>query len=162
MPSDVYARLVTLAKSRSIPSIVDATGDALIAAAAAGATIVKPNARELAEATGFANPREAVEHLRRLGVTAVFASLGEKGMLATDATTFATGILPAPLNGNPTGAGDAAVASLAVSLQSGIDDITAMLVDAIALASSAVTMPYAGDVTEDYRLYVPQIRVSVS
>ena len=56
--------------------------------------------------------------------------------------------LGTPLAGNPTGAGDAAVAALAAGLARGATDRDA-LADAVAWSAAAVLHPLAGQVRQD-------------
>ncbi|MBO0871352.1 MAG: hexose kinase, partial [Micromonosporaceae bacterium] len=132
VPADAYATLVSLARAARVPTVLDSSGEALRLGVAANPSVVKPNAHELAEVTGLAvgsgtgaadtvevavdRVRAAADAMRGAGSTAVVASLGTRGLLATtvDGTWYAQ---PAqPLLGNPTGAGDAAVAALARGL----------------------------------------------
>jgi 1-phosphofructokinase family hexose kinase len=142
---DLPARVVELARARDIPCVVDATGDALIAAAAAGADALKPNRRELAESTGIADPVEGARSLLETGARLVFVSLGEDGMLAVAADRVLRARPSTVLTGNPTGAGDAAVAAIAACFASGDTDPDHVLQRAVAWSASAVLMPQAGD-----------------
>ncbi|BAS13233.1 tagatose-6-phosphate kinase [Arthrobacter sp. Hiyo8] len=53
-PADFYPALVRLAHDAGIPAVVDTSGPGIIAAARAGADLLKPNNHELLEATGKA------------------------------------------------------------------------------------------------------------
>ncbi|MGX5697961.1 1-phosphofructokinase family hexose kinase [Agromyces soli] len=104
--------LVETARSRGIRSIVDVSGPALLAAADAGADLVKPNRSELAEATGFDDPVAGARALLARGAGRVLCSLGADGMLLLGREGAPRRVrLPEPLAGNPTGAGAAAVAA---------------------------------------------------
>lgn len=144
-PADLPARVVGLALSSGIPSVVDATGDALTAAARAGATALKPNRRELSETLGDADPVAGARSLLEAGAGLVFVSLGEEGMLAVAPDRALRARLSTVLAGNPTGAGDAAVAAIAACLASGETDLARILRRAVAWSASAVLMPQAGD-----------------
>ncbi|MYV98691.1 PfkB family carbohydrate kinase, partial [Streptomyces sp. SID3343] len=80
VPVSGYAELVALAKAAGVPVLLDASGPALLAGVAAGPDVVKPNADELREATGEADPERAVAAmaatLRAAGGRAVVASFG--------------------------------------------------------------------------------------
>ena len=81
--------------------------------------------------------------LRRLTSGAVVISRGPDGLLAITPDGWYECAPPAPLAGNPTGAGDACVAALARGLRDG----TAwpdLLADAVALAAAAVATSVAG------------------
>ncbi|MGW4161134.1 1-phosphofructokinase family hexose kinase [Streptomyces sp. NPDC004788] len=143
LPADAYATLVRAARARGVPAIVDTSGPALLAALPAGPALVKPNADELVEATGERDPRRAAEALRAAGAEAVVASLGPDGLLAVDSSGAWRATPPERLRGNPTGAGDAAVAALARGLAAGVS-WPRRLAEAVALSAAAVAAPLAG------------------
>lgn len=150
-PEDFYAELVTIAAARGLPSVIDAVGRALLRAVEAGADVVKPNRRELADTTGHDDPVAGARVLLEAGAGLVLVSLGAEGMLAvprTGAPLHAR--LPEPLTGNATGAGDAAVAAVATLLASGTDDPAALLRRATAWSAAAVLAPLAGDLHPSY------------
>lgn len=118
-PASFYPELVRMAAARGIPSIIDTSGPALLAAADAGATVLKPNRDELIAATGIADPVLAARALIERGASLVLLSLGSAGMVAvasSDPRSYLSARLCSPLAGNPTGAGDAAVAAVASCL----------------------------------------------
>lgn len=137
--------LVQLGREYNIPVIVDTAGPGLLCAARAGATILKPNRDEVVSATGADDPEQGARELLRLGAAMVFLSFGEEGLALFTETTHRQVRLSAPLMGNPTGAGDAAVAALAVLLAEGISDHDVLLRRAAAWSASAVLAPVAGD-----------------
>jgi 1-phosphofructokinase family hexose kinase len=152
-----FAGLVALARAAGVPSVMDASGDALLAAAEAGATVLKPNQRELAEATGDADPVRAARRLVAAGAGLVLVSLGAAGMLgvsAVDPDRIWRVRLPRALHGNPTGAGDAAVAAVASILAEAPTgapaDPAAILRLATAWSQAAVLMPLAGEISPDH------------
>ncbi len=142
-PADGYGQLVALGRQFDLPVILDADGPALLAALPARPTAIKPNAAELTAATGLPDPRGAARVLLRRGAESVLASLGPAGLLAVDAHGTWRCAPPAPVPGNPTGAGDATVAALAAGL-SGNAGWPAILPDAVALSAATVHHPRAG------------------
>ncbi len=145
-----YAELVRLARDQGAEVVVDCSGEHLLAALAAEPAIVKPNVPELAEVTGGL---AGVAAARALQVgsphTAVVASRGADGLLVVADGRAWQARLPRPLVGNPTGAGDAVVASLAADLWRAsqardVIDWPAALRRAVALSASAVRQPVAG------------------
>jgi 1-phosphofructokinase family hexose kinase len=148
VPADFYAGLVAIAHDAGIPAVIDTTGAALMLAAQAGADLLKPNRRELAETTGQADPIAGAARLLDEGARMVLVSLGEDGMFAmsTDERTPRFASLPR-LAGNPTGAGDAAVAAAASCLAAG--DTAGILRRATAWSAAAVLAPLAGEVAGD-------------
>jgi 1-phosphofructokinase family hexose kinase len=162
-PPDFYARLVRRARARGVPSVIDTSGAQLLEAARAGADLLKPNQQELAEAVGESDPVEGARRLLRLGAQHVLVSLGAAGMLAISrarATTHLQARLSQPLCGNPTGAGDAAVAAVAVALATGEHELETLLRRATAWSAAAVLMPQAGAVSDDYRELESQLIVT--
>ncbi|MEU5594841.1 hexose kinase [Streptomyces sp. NPDC020298] len=144
VPADAYAVLVALARAAGVPTVLDADGEALLAALAEGPDVVKPNAHELAAATGADDPGAGAGALAAAGARAVVASLGPEGLLAHTPDGVWRARPPAPVAGNPTGAGDAAVAALALGLSTG-RPWPERLVEAVALSAAAVAAPLAGD-----------------
>jgi 1-phosphofructokinase family hexose kinase len=153
-PDGFFAALVRLAHSHGIPAVIDTSGPGILEAARAGADLLKPNRDELQEATGIPDPVIASQELLRLGARRILVSAGEEGMLAFDAeapSVFWAARLPRPLQGNPTGAGDAAVAAAAVELSSGEASIRSILQSATSWSAAAVLMPVAGQISPRYR-----------
>jgi 1-phosphofructokinase family hexose kinase len=148
-----FGDLVALAGARGVPSVIDTSGPGLLAAADAGATVLKPNVQELTEATGDDDPVRAAGILIDRGAGLVLVSLGEDGMLAVSATEPTRpwrARLPRVLAGNPTGAGDAAVAAVATCLATGIREPEAILRRATAWSAAAVLMPLAGEISPEH------------
>jgi tagatose 6-phosphate kinase len=156
---DACARLVRLAVAHRVTVLVDTVGENLLRAAAAGADIVKANAGELLDTTGRSDVAAAATALRRRGANAVVASLGEAGMTAWTPGGCWRAALPAPVVGNPTGAGDAATAALIGGAAAGAP-WPERLRAAVALSAAAVLQPTAGSFDMGhYREFVPQIVV---
>ncbi|GLZ43787.1 hexose kinase [Actinokineospora sp. NBRC 105648] len=147
-PEQTYADLVELARTAGVPTVVDAGGPVLRAAAQAGADVLKPNAEELAEAVGEDDPLTGARALRNLGAGAVVVSLGAEGMLATTADGEWKAAPSRRVAGNPTGAGDAAVAALADGLRRNLP-WEERLRTAVAWSAGAVAAPTAGSVDDD-------------
>jgi 1-phosphofructokinase len=120
-PLDEFSDLIRLANERSIPTVLDASGESLQAAVAARPTVIKPNLRELEDLAGqsLTSPKMVAGAAREIMNThgcSVIATMGERGALA---------VLPggtyhiAPLEievVNSAGAGDAVFAGLAYAL----------------------------------------------
>lgn len=159
-PDDGYAQLVGLVAARGVPTVLDTSGVALREGVVAGPSVVKPNAAELAELAPTSGPAEGAAALRALGARDVVVSLGSAGLLAvTDGGRWRARASEA-VSGNPTGAGDAVVAALAVGLRDG-SRWADRLREAAAVSASAVVAPVAGDIDEDhYRHELRAARVS--
>lgn len=169
-PADFYPSLVRRARKHRIPSLIDTSGDALLASADAGADLLKPNHHELLAATGATTLDDGARQLLDRGAGAVVVSCGEDGM-ALHRTGRPTLWASLPrVDGNPTGAGDAAVAALAVVLASvatGALDATAsrhrdetLLRLATAWSAAAVLMPAAGELHASYPELVAAVTIT--
>lgn len=145
-PADALARLIRMGRDAGAAVIADTSGPALLQAADAGASVLKPNEAELVEATGLDDPLAGARELLRRGAGLVLLSRGADGMLAVTADRTLQAALPAVLAGNPTGAGDAAVAACAVLMDAGIHDPAEILRRATAWSAAAVLMPLAGEI----------------
>ncbi|MFF7761097.1 1-phosphofructokinase family hexose kinase [Streptomyces griseorubiginosus] len=144
VPVGAYAALIRTAKAAGVPVLLDTSGEALRRGVAARPDIVKPNADELAELTGSHDPLRATQDTRRRGARAVVASLGRSGLLAATPEGRWRATPPAPVHGNPTGAGDAVVAGLLSALVENLpwpDRLTR----ATALSAATVMAGTAGD-----------------
>ncbi|MGE7391650.1 1-phosphofructokinase family hexose kinase [Streptomyces sp. NPDC004126] len=158
VPVGAYAVLVRAARAAGRPVLLDTSGEALRRGVAARPDIIKPNAAELAELTGARDPLPATRDARRRGAQAVVTSLGPAGLLAATPDGTWEAAPPRPLRGNPTGAGDSAVAGLLSALTRGLD-WPGRLVRAVALSAATVHAPTAGDFDpRTYEEITPQIR----
>ncbi|GAB7031689.1 1-phosphofructokinase [Streptomyces sp. NPDC021749] len=144
VPVDVYARLTRAARAAGVPVLLDTSGEPLRRGLAARPDLAKPNADELAALTGSTEPLRAARDTRRRGAHAVAASLGPDGMLAVTADGAWQAAPPRRFAGNPTGAGDSAVAGLLSGL---VEDLPwpARLARAVALSAATVRAPAAGE-----------------
>jgi tagatose 6-phosphate kinase len=143
-PVDAYAQLVRSARARGVPVAVDTSGPALAAALGESPDLVKPNLAELSDVTAVTDHHEAARRLSETTDAAVAVTLGADGMvLAVDGELWhaSTGRV---LSGNPTGAGDAALAAFARGIGAGTP-WPEVLHDAVALSGAAVLAPYAGE-----------------
>jgi tagatose 6-phosphate kinase len=161
LPADASATLVAHAHAIGTPLILDGSGPAVRAALPSHPTLVKPNRDELYELTGgpAQTPGSSTDlddvavraaRLRSAGAETVAVSLGPDGMLLLGDTGAWHGALPdgTHVSGNPTGAGDAAVAALARGIAAGVP-WPDLLRDAVALSAAAVLHPLAGSFDPD-------------
>jgi tagatose 6-phosphate kinase len=157
LDDDTYAALIRIAASAGVRAILDTSGDALLHGLPGRPAIVKPNLAELAQVTGrdggwFDPPDrsavlESAAELRNRGAEAVVVSMAADGMLAV--TGAGTWHAAAPrVAGNPTGAGDAVVAALALGLTRGWS-WPERLREAAALGSAVAAAPTAGEFLDD-------------
>lgn len=168
---DELAILVSRLVVERIPVVVDTSGPGMLAAARAGAHALKPNRDELAEATGIADPLEGARFLIGLGARLVLTSLGTEGLLVVaEAGDAVRARLPRSLIGNPTGAGDAAVAAIAVALADGGDlwsDAASaeegraeLARRATAWSAAAVLMPLAGEISAEHIALADEVLIT--
>ncbi|MDK0521162.1 1-phosphofructokinase family hexose kinase [Streptomyces sp. ML-6] len=139
-----YAELVRPARAAGVPVLLDTSGEPLRRGIAARPDLIKPNAEELAQLTGSRDPLRATHDARRRGAHGVIASLGPDGVLAVTPDGIWRAMPPAKVLGNPTGAGDSAVAGLLSGLVEGLD-WPDRLRRAVALSTATVLAPTAGD-----------------
>ncbi|MEU6666557.1 1-phosphofructokinase family hexose kinase [Streptomyces sp. NPDC046727] len=144
VPVGAYANLVRAARSAGVPVLLDTSGEPLRRGVAARPDIIKPNTDELAELTGSHEPLRATQDARRRGAHAVVASLGADGLLAVTPEGRWRAAPPAPVRGNPTGAGDSAVAGLLSGLVERLP-WPARLTRAVALSTATVRSTTAGE-----------------
>jgi tagatose 6-phosphate kinase len=143
-PPDALAAVLALARAAGRPVVVDTSGPALLQALAAGATLVKPNAAELAQVVPQQpDPVLAARTLATEYRSTVVASLGSDGAVLAGPDGVWHARPGATLTGNPTGAGDALVAGLARGLAAG-HAAHELLAESVALSAAAVLHPFAG------------------
>ncbi|MCR8671360.1 1-phosphofructokinase family hexose kinase [Agrococcus sp. HG114] len=158
-PAGFCASVVDIATAAGRPAIVDVGGEQLRRAVAQGATAVKPNRHELLDAMGGSDPLDAARRLAALGTGTVFASLDVEGMLAVlpDGRAWHA-VLDHVLEGNPTGAGDAAVAAIAQAIAESAT-LEEQLARATAWSAAAVLAPQAGTIADPAEL-AARIRIT--
>ncbi|MFB7919050.1 1-phosphofructokinase family hexose kinase [Streptomyces sp. NPDC056061] len=154
-----YAELVRPARAAGVPVLLDTSGEPLRRGIAARPDLIKPNADELAQLTGSRDPLRATRDARRRGAHGVVASLGPDGMLAVTPDGVWRASPPDRVRGNPTGAGDSAVAGLLSGLVEGLA-WPDRLRRAVALSAATVLSPTAGDFDRTaYEELLPRVDV---
>ncbi|WP_227979465.1 hexose kinase [Nocardia spumae] len=148
----IPAELARLALDAGVPVVCDVDGRALAEAARVPGVVLMPNIRELEYVAGISpqTTGDVVDVARTLvegGAGAVVVTRGADGMVAVTAAGAWSASLPEPIAGNPTGAGDAAAASVIAALAAAVDpDWPAILTEAVATSAAAVVMAVAGEV----------------
>jgi tagatose 6-phosphate kinase len=159
VPIDAYAELCRRARLAGIPTILDADGEALREGLAGRPAVIKPNSDELARVAGDGDPVRAARALRAEGADAVVVSRGAEGLLAVTPEGLWRAGPVERIAGNPTGAGDAAVAALTAGLVGG-RSWPERIADAVALSAAAVGSALAGGFDEDiYRRNLARVEV---
>ncbi|WP_026095727.1 1-phosphofructokinase family hexose kinase [Microbacterium sp. B19] len=158
---DHLRALVGDARAAGVPVIADLVGDALWAAAEAGADVIKPNRTELHRTVGYDDPEAGARALQEHGAGMVIVSLGEDGLIVVPpAAPPVHAALDRALRGNPTGAGDAAVASVAARIDRGDRlDAIGVATAAVAWSAAAVLSPVAGSLDDSLPDLVARVRV---
>lgn len=157
-PPDAYARLVRLARVRSVPALVDAAGEALAAALEAEPDFVAPNfveaesvlyraqAREAGVARDEAKDR-AVEAARRLAerVRVAIVTAGAAGVAVASHSEEAWLDAPRVSVRNAVGAGDSFVGGFAAAIERAAD-VRAAVAAGVATAAASVETELPGAV----------------
>lgn len=155
------ARLAEAALGADVPVVVDTDGEPLQIAAGVPGVVLVPNADELGLLVAGSRPgSDVLDDCGRLvasGARAVIATRGEHGMLAATRDGAWRATPEQRVDGNPTGAGDAAAAAIVAGLAAAVDWPT-MLSDAVATSAAAVASPVAGEIDESIR---ERVRVRV-
>jgi 1-phosphofructokinase len=152
VPADIYAELTERLHAIGVRVAVDTDGAALRAVLASAPELIKPNRRELAEATGLsvddtASALAAIERLRADGADGVLASLGRDGAVLVDRSGIHHAVAQAPTPRSTVGAGDALLAGFLAAGASG----PAALAEGVAWGTAAVglagsRMPHPADI----------------
>ncbi|SEG30894.1 tagatose 6-phosphate kinase [Actinacidiphila yanglinensis] len=159
LPVGAYAELVREARGAGVYALLDTSGEPLRRGLAARPDLIKPNAAELTGLTGFSEPARAAHDARRRGARGVAASLGADGMLAVTEEGGWRALPPGRLAGNPTGAGDSAVAGLLSGQVEGLP-WPRRLARAVALSAATVLAPAAGEYDRaGYEELLPKVEV---
>jgi tagatose 6-phosphate kinase len=160
LPVGAYAELVREARAAGVYVLLDTSGEPLRRGLAARPDLIKPNAGELTGLTGFSEPARAAHDARRRGARGVAASLGADGMLAVTEEGAWRALPPGRLAGNPTGAGDSAVAGLLSGQVEGLA-WPQRLARAVALSAATVLAPAAGEYDRaGYDELLPKVEVA--
>jgi 1-phosphofructokinase len=144
-PQDLYASLTRRLRLTGARVAVDTDGPLLRAALAGQPDLVKPNQRELAEASGVPvrGPNDAlvaIDRLREAGARGVLASLGPAGAVLVDDSGAHDATAPVATRRSTVGAGDALLAGFLAAGGKG----PAALAEAVAWGSAAVSLPGSG------------------
>ncbi|WP_020390096.1 1-phosphofructokinase family hexose kinase [Kribbella catacumbae] len=160
LPADAYAELAVRARHHDVLSVIDVGGEALVAAAKAGA-VVRSNAAELREALGDLSVEAGARRLVAAGAIAAVITDGARGMVAASNQGAWRALPVEQVAGNPTGAGDACTAVVAAAIAGSSEpDWPLVLKSAVAASAAAVLTPVAGDIDlEAYRRWQPLVTV---
>lgn len=155
-PAGVLTQLIQGLHAKECWVLVDTSGSYLLEAARAGADCLKPNVHELKEATGMDSLAAGARALLGQGAKSLLVSAGKDGLAYVSAPAGVSGeelstvslpvswaIPGVTLEGNPTGAGDAAVAGFMSAKAEGLP-IREALARAVSWSAAAVPAAVAG------------------
>lgn len=145
LADDAYATLIRRALAADRFCALDTSGPALRAGLAACPHLVKVNAQEARDVLGEGEPVETVRRMRSAGIGVAAVSAGDAGMFAGDRDGVWHVRGPRVERGNPTGAGDTALAALVAARCAGAP-LAEALTSASALAATTVCAEVAGEV----------------
>ena len=114
--TDVYCKLIEMARKHNVKTLLDADGDALLHGVEAGPTVVAPNQQEAERLLNRAlltraHFREAATRIKAMGPQSVLLSLGSRGVMAIDGDRAFEVVPPRIEALSPIGAGDAMAAA---------------------------------------------------
>lgn len=141
------ATLVRALRGRSTPVFVDVAGEALLAAAEAGADMLAPNLDELRQCFGDCDAETGAQRLIERGASAVLVSCGADGLLHVTGSEVLQQPAARGISGNTTGAGDAALAGFVAQHTRPGSSTAQALAEAAAAGAAAVLEPVAGSVS---------------
>lgn len=163
-PTDLYARLIRLARETRCRTFVDTSGEPLRQALAARPDFVKPNREEAAGLLGVpvdsrAAAARAIRSLIRLGAHSAALSLGAEGLLFCPAENaqvlFAA---PPPLSPRSSvGCGDSALAGIAHAISSAATPENTLRLGAACAAANCLADSPGGARLEDIRRFQNEI-----
>lgn len=163
-PVDFYRQCMEAANAVSIPTVLDARGEPLLAALSARPTVVKPNLSELAATFGTAvntdeAQRDAIPRLHDAGAQWVMVTLGRAGAILSDGRRAWRLTSPAVPTVNSIGSGDAVAAGLAAGLVRGQSMLDAAKLGIACGAANAMTLLSADVRAEDVVGLLRQVQV---
>ncbi|MCM8710222.1 1-phosphofructokinase [Clostridium sp. SYSU_GA19001] len=128
IPTDIYARLIKIAKLKGAATILDAEGKLLEAGLKEKPDIIKPNIHELSKLMNLQDESEDTiinvsKKLIEDGIEKILVSLGEKGAIyVTKDKVYKCEGLKVPVK-STVGAGDSMVAALVYCVINGLNDV---------------------------------------
>jgi fructose-1-phosphate kinase PfkB-like protein len=164
LPADIYAQMAEIAHTNGVPTVVDATGDALLAVVGAPVLLLKASLEELVRDGVMGQEATAEVVLDRAnawvasGALNVCVSLGSAGLLWVS-SHGASMLAAAPARAyNTIGCGDALVGAVAAAVDDG-ESVASSLVRGIAAATANLAYDAPGHCTAED---VAQLSESVS
>lgn len=164
VPTDIYARMVTLAKQQGKQIFLDTSGELLKEGIKACPTLIKPNDDEIEALLGVpvSNHKEILagaKKLHEMGIAYVVVSLGADGALVVCDEGVYHGRPPKIETVNTVGCGDSMIGAFAVAFARK-QPVEEALAYAVAVsAANALTMATGHFETEDMERLFPNVTV---
>lgn len=116
VPADFYTKLIRMARSSKVRTLLDTDGDALLHGVEGGPTVVTPNQPEAERLLNRAlitraHFIEAATRIKAMGAQTVLLSLGSRGIVAVSENQLLEVVPPHVDAVSPIGAGDALAAA---------------------------------------------------
>ncbi|MBD3245474.1 MAG: hexose kinase [Candidatus Omnitrophica bacterium] len=124
-PNTFYRDLIRHAQKRNIPTVLDTSGEPLLAGLRTKPLLIKPNLQEAEEIigtriSGTAGALRAAQRCLHQGISLVCLTMGSRGAIVADHQTRVLAVPPKVQRKNPVGCGDAFIAGfLSVYLNRG-------------------------------------------
>ena len=156
VPLDYYQRLIQIANSAPVPTLLDSNGEALRRGLEARPTLVKPNEREIADLIGRSLPGvddygQAARELAARYQILVVVSLGADGALAVKNETVWQVRPPQLAIQSAVGSGDSTLAGIAYGLTHGFAFEEAVRYGVAAGTANALTVGAGVFGVEDFQ-----------
>jgi len=164
LPSDIYSIIIKQARKKGIKTILDSSDIFLKEGIKAGLFLVKPNIREAEELLGRSLLSEneiaaAARKITEMGVEIAVISTGKDGLIAASHNEIVKAAPPQVKTLSTVGAGDSAVAGLAISFAKNEPLLDACRL-AVAMGTAAVLSPGTTLARQrDVQNILPQVRV---
>jgi 6-phosphofructokinase 2 len=165
VPTNIYYDIVKGCKDLVVRCILDSTGQWLKEGIKAKPYLIKPNVHEAEELLDTELPTEeaivkAVLHLVKMGIEIATISRGKDGIIAATKESIVKAVSPPVKVVSAVGAGDCAIAGLALKLAYGETLLEACRL-AVAMGAAAVLTPGTELChRDDVEKLLPQIKVS--
>lgn len=164
VPSDFYRQLIDIARTSSVPVLLDSSGAALRQGVAAPPYLIKPNEAEVGELIGrrLKTRSDFAGAARELSVqhqTRVVISIGAEGAIAAEGTDVWHVRPPQIAVASAVGSGDCLLAGVACGLTRGFTFETAVQYGVAAGAANALTVGAGQFTLDDFSAILSRVAV---
>ena len=164
VPTDIYCRLIAIAKEESKPVLLDTSGQLLTDGVKALPALIKPNTDEIGQLLGVQITSrqqliEAAQALHQSGIETVVISLGKEGALIVCKDGIFRGITPDIPVVNTVGCGDSMIAGFAAAIRRGLPAEEMIRLAMAVSTANALTMETGSFCTGDFTRLLKQVQV---